>query len=95
MQEFEASGIPFSPIARPVDMYDDPHVNRPSGLFVSQAPGGRSFRAPGLPFEINGIAPSPASVDLPAIGADTQKILGGLGLDSATIRVAGGERKYG
>ena len=30
--ELETAGLPFSPIHRPAEMYDDAHVNRPGGL---------------------------------------------------------------
>ncbi len=79
----ESIGIPFSPVARPAEMYDDPHVNRPGGLLPSRAPGGRSFRAPGLPFEVDGLPLTPQDFDVPAIGADTADVLGELGLDIA------------
>jgi crotonobetainyl-CoA:carnitine CoA-transferase CaiB-like acyl-CoA transferase len=81
--QFESIGIPFSPVARPAEMYDDPHVNRPGGLLPSQNPGGKSFRAPGLPFEVDGKPLAPGSSDVPAIGADTREILSELGLDIA------------
>lgn len=70
--------IPFSPILRPAQMYDDPHVNRPGGLVRTEVADGTSFRAPGLPFEIDGM---PVAVEntLPAVGADTDEILRELG----------------
>lgn len=76
--QFEQSGIPFSPIARPAEMYDDPHVNRPGGLFTSRLPDGRTFRVPGLPVEIDGIPSVPPMVDIAAIGEHTGEILASL-----------------
>ena len=67
-------GIPFSPIARPVDMFDDPHVNRPGGLIESRMADGRSFHAPGLPLEKNG-EPVVSPSDVPGVGADTEAAL--------------------
>jgi len=66
-KEFEAAGLSFAPIARPAEMYDDPHVNRPNGLFES-VDGGQTFRAPGLPIEIDGDPFLPVQLDLPEIG---------------------------
>lgn len=86
---FEPLGIPFSPIARPCDMYDDPHVMRPGGLATSRMPDGTSFRAPSLPFEVDGTM-LPGGGDLPAIGQDTAEILGALGLDESAIALASG-----
>ncbi|HZD91581.1 MAG TPA: CoA transferase [Pseudolabrys sp.] len=74
---FEKAGIPFSPVARPAEMYDDPHVMRPGGLLRSQAPGGKTFSAPGLPFEVDGEAIQPGA-DVPDVGADTAEVLQGL-----------------
>ena len=88
--EFESAGIPFSPIARPAEMYDDPHVNRPGGLFESRMAEGGSFRAPGLPFEVDGTPSRAVSMDLPGIGDDTAAVLGELGLDDASIARARG-----
>ena len=90
LPRFEAEGIPFSPIARPVEMYDDPHVNREGGLFVSNLPEGGSFRAPGLPIEVDGQPVCGNKPDLPAIGEDTTEILGRLGLTAAEARKASG-----
>ena len=87
----ERDGIPFSPIARPAQMYDDPHVTRPGGLMTSTLPEGGSYRAPGLPFEVDGAPAVPASVDLPAIGDDTAEILGALGLSKEDIAHASGQ----
>ena len=87
---FEAAGIPFSPIARPAEMYGDPHVNRPGGLFESRMAEGGSFRAPGLPFEVDGTPSRAESLNLPGIGDDTAAVLGELGLDDASIARARG-----
>ena len=86
---FEELGIPFSPIAKPADMFEDPHVMRPGGLVHSQMPDGRSFRAPALPFEVDGAIPK-AKADLAGIGDDTATILGDLGLSQAEISAASG-----
>ena len=91
----ERDGIPFSPIARPAEMYDDPHVNRPGGLLTSALPEGGSYRAPGLPFEVDGRPADPGAVDLPEIGRDTADILGALGFDEQEIGAAsGGNRRH-
>ena len=90
---FEADGIPFSSINRPAEMYDDPHVMRPGGLHHSALPGGETFRAPGLPIEVDGAIPAPSSLDIAAIGADTEAVLSGLGLSAEDIAAARGAPK--
>lgn len=87
---FEASGIPFSPINRPADMYDDPHVMRPGGLQESHLPDGQTFRAPGLPIEVDGQVPSPTSLDVADVGDDTDDVLAELGLSSSEALAASG-----
>ena len=88
MDSFEKSGIPFSPINRPAEMYDDPHVNRDGGLFESALPEGGTYRALGLPFEVDGKSVSGAITDLPAIEEDTVEILSSIGINEETIKVA-------
>jgi crotonobetainyl-CoA:carnitine CoA-transferase CaiB-like acyl-CoA transferase len=86
---FGKLGIPYSPIAKPADMYDDPHVMRPGGLATSRLPDGQTFRAPSLPFDVDGVMLSKAG-DVPALGQDTVSVLGSLGLDAETIGKARG-----
>lgn len=70
-------------------------VMRPGGLHESHLPGGQSFRAPGLPIEVDGQIPSPASLDVADVGDDTEAVLAALGLSSAEALAASGvpERK--
>jgi crotonobetainyl-CoA:carnitine CoA-transferase CaiB-like acyl-CoA transferase len=70
-------------------MYDDPHVMRPGGLATSRLPDGQTFRAPSLPFDVDGVMLSKAG-DVPALGQDTVSVLGSLGLDAETIGKARG-----
>ena len=87
---FEPVGIPYSPINRPAQMYDDPHVNRPGGLQESLLPEGQRYRAPGFPFEVDGAPPAPYGLDIAATGKDTEAVLGQLGMDDAAIARASG-----
>jgi crotonobetainyl-CoA:carnitine CoA-transferase CaiB-like acyl-CoA transferase len=70
----ERLGLPFSPIAEPVEMFDDPHVNRPGGLIASRMADGATFRAPGLPLEMDGV-PVTGPGDVPGLGDDTEAVL--------------------
>ncbi|MCA2013575.1 CoA transferase [Cereibacter sphaeroides] len=78
VQIMEANDLLFAPVARPAEMYDDPHVNREGGLFTSHYASKGDFRAPALPLEINGRPVVGASVDVPEIGADTDAVLASL-----------------
>lgn len=86
--EFEAAGLPFSPIAKPSDMYDNPHVMRKGGMSTS-AYEDTTFRAPALPFEVDGVMLTGGG-DVPEIGRDNAEILTALDIDAATLaRVTG------
>ena len=88
-RDFDRLGIPYSPIAKPSDMYSDPHVMRPGGLATSRLPDGQSFRAPALPFDVDGHMLAGGG-DVPALGQDTAAVLGSLGLDAEAIGKARG-----
>ena len=91
MAMFEEAGIPFAPIARPGDMFEDPHVLRPGGLQTSAVQGGGTFRAPTLPIRVDDLEPAPAG-DVAAVGQDTEAVLSALGLSAERISAARGER---
>lgn len=92
LKRFEEIGIPYSPIAKPADMYENPHVMRPGGLATSRMPDGSTFRAPSLPFEVDGTMLTGGG-DLPSIGQDTDAVLTGIGLDQPAIEAARGKPK--
>ncbi len=90
MAAFEPAGIPFAPIAKPSDMFQDPHVMRPGGLAVSTMADGRQFRAPSLPVEVDGVMVRGGG-DVAAVGQDTDAVLGELGFDRDAIAAARGK----
>jgi len=65
--------ICFSPINRPEDLFDDPHVLRPGGLVNNINANGKPFRVPALPIEWNG-ANIGEGLKVPVLGADTAAI---------------------
>ncbi|MFV0385980.1 CaiB/BaiF CoA transferase family protein [Paracoccus sp. (in: a-proteobacteria)] len=79
----EENDLLFAPVSRPAEMYDDPHVNRPGGLYTSHYAAKRDFRAPALPVEIDGRPVVSGNVDIPAIGQHNAEILGSLKLEAA------------
>jgi len=79
----EDNDLLFAPVSRPAEMYDDPHVNRPGGLFTSLYADKKDFRAPALPVEINDRPLVPANVDIPSIGEHNAEIIGGLKVEAA------------
>ncbi len=45
----EALGLPYSPIQKPTDLYDDPHLLASKGLLEMTEPGGKKVVVPALP----------------------------------------------
>jgi crotonobetainyl-CoA:carnitine CoA-transferase CaiB-like acyl-CoA transferase len=80
----EEIGLPYAPITRPEDLFDDPQVNAPGALTPVTLPDGRTVRSPALPLEIDGARPG-VSRDVPAAGADTAEVARALGLGDAEI----------
>jgi crotonobetainyl-CoA:carnitine CoA-transferase CaiB-like acyl-CoA transferase len=78
--------ICFSPINRPEDLFDDPHVLRDGGLVGATNANGAPFRVPALPVEWNGSSIGDG-LKVPALGADTVAILSEL--EPAAKRAAG------
>ncbi|MFC3581155.1 CaiB/BaiF CoA transferase family protein [Sphingomonas hylomeconis] len=68
----EGSGLPFAPIGRPEDMFDDPQLAE-GGLEAVTLPDGRETRLPALPIEMDGKRLGRASA-LPIPGADDATI---------------------
>jgi len=71
--KLDALNICFSPINRPEDLFDDPHVRRPGGLVNNVNADGEAFRVPALPLEWNG-ANLGEGLTVPALGADTEAV---------------------
>ena len=44
----EAAAIPFAPVARPEDLFDDPQLNAGKGMHVVQLPTGATAKLPRL-----------------------------------------------
>ena len=49
-----ALGLPYAPIAKPEDLFDDPHLLASGGLLSLELPDGRTAPTPALPFEMDG-----------------------------------------
>jgi len=78
IDRLEGTGLPFAPIGRPQDMFDDPHLLASGGLEPVRLPDGTQTALPALPIMMNGRRPSTAST-LSEPGADSRMVLAGLG----------------
>ena len=82
--KLEGTGLPFAPIAKPEDMFDDPHLNASGGLEPVTLPDGNKTTLPLIPIEMNGHRLGVSST-IPQIGENTSSILVALGYDDAEI----------
>jgi crotonobetainyl-CoA:carnitine CoA-transferase CaiB-like acyl-CoA transferase len=87
---FEANGLPFAPITRPQDLFDDPHVVNSGGLGEMALPdgdrAGATIRVPLLPFTLDGIRPG-VRLGPPRKGQHSREVLASLGYDARAIEV--------
>jgi len=78
MDKCESLGLPFAPIAKPEDLFDDPHLNASGGLTPVTLPDGTKTKVPNLPIEMDG-ARFGTRLDLPRVGEHTRELLASLG----------------
>jgi crotonobetainyl-CoA:carnitine CoA-transferase CaiB-like acyl-CoA transferase len=81
---FEHNGLPFAPITRPQDLFDDPHLNGTGGLAPLVLPDGRETRVPLLPFTLGGARPG-LRLNPPRLGEHTEALLREVGYSEADI----------
>ena len=84
MDKCESLGLPFAPIAKPEDLFDDPHLNASGGLTPVTLPDGTKTKVPNLPIEMDG-ARFGTRLDLPRVGEHTREVLGQLGYDAMAV----------
>ncbi|NKQ37727.1 MAG: CoA transferase, partial [Chloroflexi bacterium] len=85
LERCETARIPFSPVARPEDLFDDPHLNEGGSLVQATLPDGRQTKLPRLPVAMDGERFDLVQ-DAPDVGADTAPLLAELGYRPEQIR---------
>jgi crotonobetainyl-CoA:carnitine CoA-transferase CaiB-like acyl-CoA transferase len=83
-KKLEAIGLPYAPITRPWDLFDDPHLKASGGLAEIRDPRGKTFRTPTLPLELDGKR-LPQRSNPPALGEGSRELLAGMGYSDADI----------
>jgi crotonobetainyl-CoA:carnitine CoA-transferase CaiB-like acyl-CoA transferase len=85
---FERAGLPFAPIRKPEDLYDDPHLNATGGLAPVILPdgdkAGQTVRTTLFPITLAG-ARLGVRLQPPKLGAHTDELLAGVGYTTAQI----------
>jgi crotonobetainyl-CoA:carnitine CoA-transferase CaiB-like acyl-CoA transferase len=89
MAKLEKTGLPFAPIARPEELFDDPHLAASNGLLpltVTDGPrAGEKTRLPALPLEMDGERFG-VHRDVPRAGEHTRELLREVGYSDAQIK---------
>jgi crotonobetainyl-CoA:carnitine CoA-transferase CaiB-like acyl-CoA transferase len=80
----EGTGLPFAPIGKPEDLFDDPHLAASGGLEPVRLDTGEETRLPVLPLTMDRARPS-ATAELPVPGADSRAVLADLGYGADEI----------
>ncbi|HEX9585123.1 MAG TPA: CaiB/BaiF CoA-transferase family protein [Gammaproteobacteria bacterium] len=86
MQICEAIGLPFAPITRPEELFDDPHLKASGGLLDITMPNGEAARVPGLPIVLGGKRLG-VRLNVPRIGEHTRPLLRELGFSDDALDV--------
>ena len=74
MRRLEAAGLPYAPVARPEELFEDPHLAASNSLLPVTLPDGSRTTLPATPLEFAGQRPE-LRRDLPASGEHTAEVL--------------------
>jgi len=81
---FEANELPFAPITRPHELFDDPHLNATGGLAQIRMNDGSASKVPLMPFTLDGQRPG-IRLQPPLLGEHTTDLLREVGYSDADI----------
>jgi len=84
IERLEPIGLPFAPIGRPEDLFEDPHLAASGGLADVRLLDGQPTRLPKLPIELGDRRPA-SDGHLARPGEHTVSVLTELGLSAAEI----------
>ncbi len=81
---FEKNELPFAPITKPQDLFDDPHLNATGGLAPIRMNDGSTSKVPLMPFTLGGERPG-IRIQPPLLGEHTSALLKEVGYSDAEI----------
>lgn len=81
---FESEGLPYAPITRPEELFDDPHLRATGGLAPIRLADGRETLVPLAPFTMDGVQPQ-IRLQPPTIGEHTHELLRAIGYNNQEI----------
>ena len=82
--KLERLNIPFGPLARPGDLFDDPHLNQGGRMLEILLPTGKQAKLPGLPLDM-GARKTRVRRQPPRMGEHTREVLEEAGYGRAQI----------
>ena len=82
--KLEAIGLPYAPINKPWDLFDDPHLNASGGLMEMRVAPGKSIKVPTLPLELDGERLGKRA-DPPLVSENAREILATAGYSAEKI----------
>lgn len=85
MKKLDKTGLPFAPISKPEDLFDDPHLNESGGLLDIEIPNGGKTKLPAMPINMDDRR-FDVHTPVPSIGEHTHKILEEIGLNEKEIK---------
>ena len=86
----ETNAIPWAPVARPEDLFDDPHLNSGGKLVDTELADGRHTKLPVLPFELDG-AVLGLRRQAPRLGEHTAELLAEAKVSAAEMQALAAE----
>lgn len=96
MDRLERAGVPFAPINRPADLFEDPHLCAGDGLqtvtLSDGAHAGETTRLPSLPLELHG-EKFGLRQDIPHAGEHTETLLRDIGYSDDEIAALFSEQR--
>ena len=84
MRSAEEAEIPFAPVARPQDLFEDPHLNAADSLVETRLPAGNTGKLPRIPLRLDGQVLG-LRCHPPSIGNGTKELLKTIGMDDTEI----------